>query len=144
MRKFVAWFAFTFISVGCGSSSSTPTTKKNGDATAATYQLEYSDVMEFTRGVAGSYRLAGHFTNDKEARLTVDGLPPGAEYVDDQISWTPSCELKPENGQFIRGYLVRRIRINLASTISDDIVQKTAILIVHKDGPESPCGKDAP
>lgn len=130
-----------FFLPACGGSKSEKKASKDADATAAPYVLEYQDVMEFTRGVQDSYKIAGRFTNEEvAARLTIDALPEGAVYEGEALSWTPSCDLKPENGQFQRGYLVRRVRINLTSTVSDQVVQKPAILIVHKDGEQSPCG----
>lgn len=132
----------TALIAGCGGGGSSGSRKPPGDAdaTAAPYVLQYDDVMEFTRGVESSYNISGKFTGEPEARLTIDGLPEGATYEQGIFTWTPGCDLKPENGQFKRGYLIRRLRINLTSTVSDQVVQRPVIVIVHKDGGQSPCG----
>ena len=103
------------------------------------FELTYSDVMEFVRGVPGVYGLSGFFVDEPESFPSVDGLPEGATFDGQSISWTPSCDLKPENGQFIRGYMVYRIRINLVSATTDSIIQKPALIIVHLHGEESTC-----
>ena len=103
------------------------------------YALEYSDVMEFTRGVAGSYKIAGGFSLDDTSTITLDGLPDGAEFDGEQLTWTPSCTLSPQNGQFARGYQVYRLRINLEGSRSDNIVQKPALILVHLTGEGSTC-----
>jgi len=109
----------------------------NKDSTL--FVLNYSDVMEFTRGINSSFNITGNFSGETNSPISIDGLPESANYDDGVLTWLPPCDLKPENGQFIRGYMVRRIRITMESKLSDSIVQRPAILIVHKDGDGSVC-----
>ena len=104
------------------------------------FSLTYTDVMEFVRGVPGEYDLSGHFDDESAATITIDGLPDGAALEGNKLTWVPSCDLKPANGQFIRGYEVYRIRISLDANTSDNIVQRPALIVLHKDGEGSPCG----
>ncbi len=123
---------------GCGSAKvSEKTTDGNKDDAA--FVLKYNDVMEFTRGVQAAYNIGGNFTGESNSTITIDGLPETAAFTSGAITWLPPCDLKPENGQFIRGYMIRRIRITMKSALSDGIVQRPAILIVHKDGDEIVC-----
>lgn len=133
---FIAIWSATCIA--CGSK---PAAKKAApdDGDQVTYTLNYTDVMEFTRGVEGSFPIAGSFTDKSPAKITIDGLPEGASYQNEVLTWTPSCDLKPENGQFLTGYMIQRLRINLTGNVTDDVVQKPAIVIIHKDGEQSPC-----
>lgn len=130
--------ALSALVAGCGSPKA-PSAQATDDKAAPAYTLEYTDVMDFVRGVEGSFRIAGAFTSGDSPRLTIDGLPDGAQYKGDMITWTPPCELKLENGQFMRGYMVYRLRINLMGLGSDSLVQKPAIAVVHMLGEGSPC-----
>lgn len=137
----VSWllaFLVSFSLQGCGSKPAAKQAQSD-DGNAPAYTLNYSDVMEFTRGITTSYTISGGFTDKSAATITVDGLPEGAVYEGETMTWQPSCDLKPENGQFLTGYMIQRLRINLTSAVSDDVVQKPAIVIIHKDGENSPC-----
>jgi hypothetical protein len=130
----------SYLFVACGSKSSSSESPNEDDPSNASYSLNYADIMEFTRGVLNSYEITGKFGGEiSQTRITIDGLPDGASFEDDILSWEPSCELKPENGRFIRGYFIQRLRINFNSVVSDDVVQKPAILVIHKDGDASSC-----
>jgi len=126
------------LACACGSTKSA-SEKSPSEEEEKPYELEYSDVMDFIRGVKTSYKIAGHFNGEQTSRLTIDGLPEGATYSEEALMWQPSCDLKPENGQFLRGYMVHRLRINLEGIHTDELVQKPAIIIIHKDGEDSIC-----
>jgi hypothetical protein len=139
MRAIFIIFSCYFL-VACGSKSSSAESTYDNDPNSDSYSLNYADIMEFTRGVLNSYEIEGQFSGQTaETRITIDGLPDGASFTDGILSWEPSCQLKPESGWFIRGYFIQRLRINFASVLSDDVVQKPAILVIHKDGPGSSC-----
>jgi hypothetical protein len=135
--KYLCALAALFSLAGCGSKVSEKDSDANKEDTA--FVINYTDVMEFIRGTQADFSISGNFTGEKSSPITIDGLPEGATYVDNTLTWLPPCNLKPENGQFIRGYMVRRIRITMKSTLTDGIVQRPAILIVHKDGEETVC-----
>ncbi len=124
---------------GCGSSKQATDNAPVEGEDQKKYDLEYSDVMEFTRGVTGKYKIAGSFQGEHSARITIDGLPKEAAFTDGILAWQPSCELKPQNGQFLRGYMIRRLRISFESLQTDSVVQKPAVLIIHKNGEDSVC-----
>ena len=123
----------------CGQSPKTANDRADSPLENAPYELQYSDVMEFTRGVEQSYEISGSFDFEEEASLTIDGLPADAVFAGDTLTWLPPCTLKPENGHFLRGYMVHRLRINLQSLKSDSLVQKPALLLVHMHGEGSAC-----
>lgn len=125
--------------LSCGSQKQTSSETPVGDEESPGYSLDYSDVMEFVRGVETSYTLSGQVDGDDDSKPTIDGLPEGASYAEGLLTWKPSCDLKPENGQFVRGYMVIRVRINMESAVSDSLVQKPAIMLVHMDGEGSEC-----
>ena len=136
--KYLCALFITLSISGCGSKVSE---KDDGASkTEEALTINYTDVMEFVRGTEGSFSITGSFSGEKNSPITIDGLPDSATYVGNTLTWLPPCDLKPENGQFIRGYMVRRIRITMKSTLTDSIVQRPAILIVHKDGEETVCG----
>jgi hypothetical protein len=133
IAKYLAVFSVLLTFTACGSSKvSEKTTDANKDNEA--FVLTFTDVMEFIRGAESTYSISGNFTGETNSPITIDGLPETASFDGSNLTWLPPCDLKPENGQFIRGYLVRRLRITMKSKLSDSIVQRPAILIVHKDG----------
>ena len=76
----------------CGESDQTTQSNEDENETKQ-YSLVYTDIMEFTRGVEASYEISGNFADDENPRITIDGLPEGAEFVDRTLTWNPSCEL---------------------------------------------------
>ena len=122
---------------GCGSNVSENNADANKDDAA--FVINYTEVMEFVRGIQATFIISGNFAGETNSPITIDALPDGATFVENTLTWLPSCDLKPENGQFIRGTMVRRIRITMKSSLTDSIVQRLASLIVHKDGEEAVC-----
>jgi hypothetical protein len=138
MKNFLL-FLCVGLSASCGSSKKATEAPITNSDEQKQYSLSYSDVMEFTRGVLGKFKIDGKFTGEKESTVTIDELPEGADFAANILTWQPSCDLKPENGQFIRGYMIHRLRISFKSKSSDGLVQKPALLIIHKDGEGSIC-----
>ncbi len=121
--------------MGCG----TKTKTSDGEESQKLYNLVYTDVMEFVRGVESSYQINGQFLHDTTSEISIDGLPAGAVLEAGLLTWLPSCELTIENGQFMHGYQIYRLRINLKGLDSENVVQKPALIVLHRDGEGSPC-----
>jgi len=141
MKQVINCAAFLFITTivtACGNTNVSEKDAGSNNANDA-FVLDYTDVMEFVRGIESTFAITGKFTGEESSTITIDGLPESATFAAGALTWLPPCDLKPENGQFIRGYMVRRIRITMQSTLTDGIVQRPAILIVHKDGDGSVC-----
>ncbi len=136
--KYVVALTLAWTFTACGSSK---VSEKTADANKENeaFILTYTDVMEFIRGAESTYSISGNFSGEMNSPITIDGLPETASFDGSNLTWLPPCDLKPENGQFIRGYMVRRLRITMESKLSDSIVQRPAILIVHKDGDQPIC-----
>lgn len=124
-----------FFVVGCGSNN---TTKAQEDEDVS-FSLNYLNAMEFTRGVENTYLVEGEFAQDEKPKITIDGLPEGAIFEENLITWTPSCDLSREDGKFIKGYEFIELRINFESLKTDNIIQRPAFIIVHYKGEGSTC-----
>ena len=126
------------IATSCGGSQTTDKTT-DGKPEKISYNLEFTDVMKFFRGIETSYDVVGQVENDDTTHIEIDGLPSGASFKDGKITWTPSCDLGVADGLFMHGYEVYRLRITLTGETTSTTIQSPAIIILHQFGEESPC-----
>lgn len=121
-----------FLGAGCGddSSSSSPTPV---GLSLVNYRLDIEDIMEFEQGEPREYPVIVAVPPGYSPTVTVDNLPEGASFDGNTIRWHPSCDLDFRQGEYFRGYMYYRVLITLKVAESpDSILQKTALLLVHK------------
>ena len=121
-----------------------PALRENGSAPNLTdrniyFDQNFHESMPFFQGKKQTYEISNvvHALPSGTVRLTVTGLPDGATFDGNAISWQPSCA---DNSSFINGKRVVAVQIH-AVKVGDETLTMTrsAELIVHK---QTPCTDD--